>query len=136
VRPVGVSIVAILNWFHAALFSFGGLVLIVVGHLSGRAMSALGSGPLAERLLAALGKTLGFAALLIAVLWLAAGVGLWTLKNWGRSLTLGLTGLWLVFGLFGLLHRPFPTHLLRVIVDVAIVVYLLTPEVKKLFLAA
>jgi len=132
-RPLGVSLVALLNWLRAGLFGFGGLVLILVGHLSGRLAAMIGSGPLLERVLSAVGKTLGFAALLVAVVWLAAGVGLWTLKAWGRSLTLVLTGLWLFFGLFGLLHRPFPTHILRVIIDGVIVVYLVNPEVKKLF---
>lgn len=132
-RPLGVSLVALLNWLRAGLFAIGGLVLILVGHLSGRLAALIGSGPLLERVLSAVGKTLGFAALLIAVVWLAAGLGLWTLKTWGRSLTLVLTGLWLFFGLFGLLHRPFPTHILRLIVDGVIVVYLVNPDVKKLF---
>jgi uncharacterized membrane protein (DUF2068 family) len=61
------------------------------------------------------------------------GVGLWTLKTWGRSLTLALTGLWLFFGLFGLLHRPFPTHILRIIIDGIVLVYLVNPDVKKFF---
>ena len=135
-RPAGVTIIAVLNWLRAALFALGGMVLIAVGHLSGHMMTALGGSPLAERLLSGIGKTLGLVGLLIAVLWLAAGVGLWGLKGWGRSLTLGLTGLWLFFGLFGLLHRPFPTHILRLIVDAAILVYLLTPDVKRLFEAA
>lgn len=132
-RPLGVSIVAVLNWLRAGLFALGGLVLILVGHLSGHLVAMIGSGPLLERVLSAVGKTLGFAALLIAVVWLAAGVGLWTLKTWGRSLTLALTGLWLFFGFFGLLHRPFPTHILRIVVDAVVLVYLINPDVKKIF---
>ena len=132
-RPLGVSLVAVLNWLRASLFAFGGLVLILVGHLSGRLAAMIGSGPMLERVLSAVGKTFGFAALLMAVAWLAAGVGLWTLKTWGRSLTLFLTGLWLLFGLFGLLHRPFPTHILRIIIDGVVLVYLMNPEVQKLF---
>ena len=132
-RPLGVSLVAVLNWLRAALFAMGGLVLILVGHLSGRLAAMIGSAPLLERVLSAVGKTLGFAALLIAVVWLAAGVGLWTLKTWGRSLTLVLTGLWLIFGLFGLMHRPFPTHILRIIVDGVVLVYLMNSDVQKLF---
>jgi uncharacterized membrane protein (DUF2068 family) len=132
-RPLGVSLVAVFNWLRAGLFTLGGLVLILVGHLSGRLAAMIGSGPLLERVLSAVGKTLGFAALLIAVAWLAAGVGLWTLKTWGRSLTLALTGLWLFFGLFGLIHRPFPTHILRVIIDAVILVYLMNPAVQRIF---
>ena len=111
----------------------GGLVLILVGHLSSRLVTMVGSGPFLERLLSGVGKALGFGALLIGVLWLAAGVGLWSMKSWGRSLTLVLTTIWLFFGLFGLLHRPFPTHIIRLVVDAAILVYLLLPDVKKIF---
>jgi hypothetical protein len=132
-RPVGVSLVALLNWLRAAFFTLGGVVLLLVGHLSGRLAVMIGSGPFLERLLSAVGKTFGFAALLIALLWLAAGVGVWTLKTWGRTLTIVLTGIWLVFGLFGLLHRPFPTHIVRLVVDAVILVYLSNPDVKKLF---
>ena len=70
-RPLGVSLVALLNWLRAGLCAFGGLVLILVGHLSGRLAAMIGSGPLLERVLSAVGKTLGFAALLVAVVWLA-----------------------------------------------------------------
>jgi uncharacterized membrane protein (DUF2068 family) len=132
-RPIGVTIVALLNCLRAALFALVGMALIVAGHLSGRLVTALGSGPLAERLLSGVGKVFGFGALLIAILWLAAGVGLWSLQGWGRFLTLVLTGLWLIFGLVGLLHHPFPTHILRVVVDGVILVYLSTPEVRRLF---
>lgn len=132
-RPFGVSIIAVLNWLRAGLFAIGGLLLLLVGHLSGRLVTMIGSGPFLERLLSGVGKVLGLGALLIAVLWLAAGVGLWGMKVWGRSLTLILTGVWLVFGLFGLLHRPFPTHILRLVIDAAILVYLVQPDVKKIF---
>jgi hypothetical protein len=132
-RPAGITIVALLNWLRAFLFALVGMALIVAGHLSGRLVIALGSGPLAERLLSGVGKVFGLGALLIAALWVAAGIGLWALQGWGRSLTMVLTGLWLVFGLLGLLHHPFPTHILRVVVDGAILVYLSTPEVRRLF---
>jgi len=133
-RPLGVTIIALLNWLRAFLIGLLGAVLIVAGHLSGRLVAAIGSGDFVQRLLSTVSKTLGFAALLLAVLWLAAGFGLWTLKAWGRSLTLVLTGLALLFGLLSLLHRPF--HIVRVVVNGAILVYLYTPEVQRLFTSA
>jgi hypothetical protein len=54
----------------------------------------------------------------------------------GRSLTLGLVAVWLLFGLVGLLLHPGPFHILRVVIDGAIVVYLTLPQVKGLFLPA
>ena len=47
------------------------------------------------------------------------------------AVTLVLTGLALLFGLLSLLHRPF--HIVRVVVNGAILVYLYTPEVQRLF---
>jgi uncharacterized membrane protein (DUF2068 family) len=132
-RSTGVALIAILNWVRAALFAFVGMVLILLGHFSGRLMAAMEAGPLAEHLLSGVGKLFGFGFLLIAVVWLAAGVGLWALKSWGRTLTMAVTGLWLVLGLLGLLHHPFPTPILRVVIDVAVLVYLSMPEVQQRF---
>ena len=130
-RPMGVTIIALLNWLRAFLIGILGAGLIAVGHLSGRLVAAIGSGDLVQRLLSTVGKTLGFAALIVAVLWLAAGIGLWTLRSWGRSLTVVLTGLALLFGLLSLLHRPF--HIVRVVVDGAILIYLFKPDVRRFF---
>lgn len=132
-RPLGVTLVSLWNWLRALLFGIVGMVLILAGHLSGRLLTAMGGGPLAERLVSGVGKVFGFGALLIAVLWLVAGIGLWILSSWGRTLTMVLTGLWLISGLLGLLHHPFPTHILRVVIDAAILVYLSVPDVQRLF---
>jgi hypothetical protein len=135
-RPLGVTIVALLNWLRACLWGLLGAGLIVAGHLSGRFAAFVGSGELVQRMLSGVGKGLGVAVLLVALLWLAAGWGAWTLKSWGRSLTIALTGLALVVGLLGLLHHPFPTHILRVVIDGAILIYLYTHEVQRLFHSA
>ena len=135
-RPIGVTLIAILDWLRAFLFALGGLALIGVGHLSARLVSAVATDSIFEKLVSLLGKTLGIGALLIAAVFVAAGVGLWLLENWGRSLTLALVGIWLFFGLFGLLRHAGPFHILRVIIDAAVVVYLLLPEVKGQFATA
>jgi hypothetical protein len=132
-RPIGVTLIAILNWLRASLFALGGLALIGVGHLSARLVSAVATDSIFEKLISFLGKSLGIGALLIALVFVVAGLGLWLLRNWGRTLTLGLVGVWLFFGLLGLLRHPSPFHILRVAVDAAIVVYLLLPEVRRLF---
>jgi uncharacterized membrane protein (DUF2068 family) len=132
-RPIGVTLIAILNWLRASLFALGGLALIGVGHLSARLVSAVATDSIFEKLISFLGKSLGIGALLIAMVFVVAGLGLWLLRNWGRTLTLGLVGVWLFFGLLGLLRHPGPFHVLRVAVDAAIVVYLLLPGVRRLF---
>jgi hypothetical protein len=47
-----------------------------------------------------------------------------------------LVCIWLFFGLIGLLRFPTPWHVVRILIDGAIVVYLMLPEVKRLFVAA
>ncbi len=133
-RPVGITLIAILNWLRASMFALGGLALIGVGHLSARLVAAVATDSFFEKLISFLGKSLGIGALLIAAVFAAAGLGLWLLKNWGRSLTLGLIAVWLFFGLLGLLRHPGPFHILRAVIDGAILVYLMLPQVKSLFL--
>ena len=135
-RPIGVTLIAIVDWLRAFLFALGGLALIGVGHLSARLVSAVATDSIFEKLISFLGKSLGIGALLIAVAFLAAGLGLWLLKNWGRNLTLALVSVWLLFGLVRLLRHAGPFHVVRVIIDAAVVVYLLLPEVKKRFTTA
>jgi hypothetical protein len=86
-RGIGITLIAILNWLRASVFALGGLALIGVGHglfLPWRPTRS------SKKLISFLGKRLGIDALLIAAVFAAAGLGLWLLKNWGRSLTLGL----------------------------------------------
>jgi Predicted membrane protein (DUF2127) len=135
-RPIGITLIAILNWLRASMFALGGLALIGIGHLSARLVAAVATDSFFERLISFLGKSLGIGALLVAAMFTAAGLGLWLLNNWGRSLTLGLVAVWLFFGLVGLLRHPGPFHILRVIIDGTIVVYLTLPQVKRLFLPA
>jgi len=111
------------------------LILIVVGHLSARLVATVASDSFFESLLSRVGKTLGFGALIVALVYIVVGFGLWQLKNWARALTLILVIIWLLFGLVGLLRHPTAWHMIRVLVDVAILVYLMLPDVKRLFVA-
>jgi hypothetical protein len=40
-RPIGVTLIAVMDWLRAFLFALGGLALIGVGHLSARLVSAV-----------------------------------------------------------------------------------------------
>jgi len=48
-------------------------------------------------------------------------------------LSLALIGIWLIFGLLGRLRHVGPMHIVRVLIDAAAVIYLLLPEVRRLF---
>ena len=89
-----------------------------------------------EKLISFLGKSLGMGAILIALVFGTAGLGLWLLQNWGRILTLALVGVWRLFGLLGLLRHPGMFHFVRVVVDGAIIVYLILPKVTQFFRSA
>jgi len=58
-RPIGVTLIAILNWLRASLFALGGLALIGVGHLSARLVSAVATDSIFQKLVSFLGKSLG-----------------------------------------------------------------------------
>jgi hypothetical protein len=135
-RPIGVSAIAVLTWIRASLYALGGLALIGVGHLSAKLVSTVASDSFFENLISRLGKTLGIGALVVALVYMVVGFGLWTLKNWARVLTLILVTIWLLFGLLGLLRDPTAWHLIWTLVDVAILVYLMLPDVKRLFSVA
>jgi uncharacterized membrane protein (DUF2068 family) len=134
-RPLGVTVIAILTWLRASLYALGGLMLMGVGHLSARLVSAIATDSFLERLVSGLGKALGVGALLIALAFIVIGFGLWELKAWARTATLILATIWLLSALLGVVRYPTAFHILRVLVDVAILVYLMLPEVKRLFAA-
>jgi len=71
-RPIGVTLIAILNWLRASLFALGGLALIGVGHLSARLVSAVATDSIFQKLVSFLGKSLGIGALLVAGIFVAA----------------------------------------------------------------
>jgi uncharacterized membrane protein (DUF2068 family) len=135
-RPVGVTAIAILTWLRASLYALGGLMLIGVGHLSARLVSAIATDSFLERMVSGLGKTLGIGALAIALGFVIVGIGLWQLKNWARVAILILAAIWLLSALVGVARYPTPFHIVRVLVDIGILVYLSLPKVRRLFVPA
>ena len=135
-RPLGVSLISIFTWIRATLYAVVGLVILGIGHLSTHLMSRMANESMLTNLIARLGKALGVGALLIALFYVVVGLGLWGLKNWARVLALIFVALSFFFGLIGLLHFPTPWHIVRAGIQIAIVVYLMLPEVKRIFNAA
>ncbi len=132
-RPLGVTLIAILTWLRASLYALVGLMLIGVGHLSARLVSAVATDSFLGNVLSGLGKTLGFGALAIALVYVIVGVGMWLLKNWARLATLVFTVMWLLSSLLGVVRYPTPWHIVRVAINISILVYLLLPQVKRVF---
>jgi hypothetical protein len=132
-RPLGVTLIAILTWLRASLYVLVALMLIGVGHLSARLVSAVATDSFLGNLLSGLGKGLGFGALAIALVYVIVGVGMWLLKNWARMATLVFAILWLLSSLLGVVRYPTLWHIVRVGVNLAILAYLLLPQVKRVF---
>ena len=67
---------------------------------------------------------LGAVAFVYAGLFLAEGIGLWSLKRWGEWVTVVITGSLLPFEIYELCHRPSPAKTVVLALNVLIVIYL------------
>jgi hypothetical protein len=132
-RPPGLTLIAILHWFRGAIYAVVALAVLGVTHLSARLISAAASDTFLARLAAGMGKTIGLGLLVLALIWIVLGFGIWATKSWARTLTLVFVGILLLWHLISLTHMPTPWHFVRVLVDAAIIVYLLLPDVKHAF---
>jgi len=129
-RPLGVTLIAVWFWLGGTLGILLGLGIAVAGGLAGRAMHALSAGAALPSFLAGLGAFLGTAIAGLSVLTLIAGLGVFLMKGWGRILAIALAALSLLFSIRGLFH---PLSLIRPIIDIAIIGYLMLPEVQAKF---
>lgn len=139
-RPLGVTILAILNFLGAATESM--LLLLAVSApdtlrslLAG--LSPQGSGPDA---LLNMGTGLALYFVAIIALMLVLGYGLWTLRNWARIITIIITAISLLGTLIGFVQigaeiglSAVLLGLLRVGLCILILWYLFKPNVREAF---
>jgi hypothetical protein len=135
-RPTGVTILAVLCFIGAGFCVLGALVFVFGGTM----LSSLGAAGGGGAFLAGLGMAAAVIFLAIAALYVATGVGLIKLKNWGRILTIVLVALSLLSSARNLLgafsHFSFVLVIWPAIfaaIDVWILVYLFKPHVKQAF---
>ncbi|NPV06814.1 MAG: hypothetical protein HPY83_02485 [Anaerolineae bacterium] len=119
-RPDGVSITAIYHFVMSALFFLGSLAIVLFAVLP---ILFAANDPGAIFGLFAVGFGL-LIALILAVAYLAVGIGLWQLRDWGR---------WgaIILAVISLLGFPIWT-----VIGALIIWYLLQPEAKQAFGAA
>lgn len=139
-RPTGVVLIAIYHFLGAVLLLVIGVGLVVggtvFGAMFGRVAGMPGGGTGFGLLIGALGAA--FCVLYAAVL-AGAGYGVWTLREWGRILSIVLAVVALLFALPGLmlgLHMHFffgSYRLVRIAISILIVWYLMQPQVRSLF---
>ena len=145
-RPIGVTLIAILD-FLAMVFQLGiGIVFLVGMSFMGAFLSGLAaqngqlSGVDFTRIMAGVGVAFAICAFLFGIVSALIGWGMFTLKNWARivSMVYSCIGI-LLFGLGVLLSlvRFQPFRLVWnggwLVVNGLIVWYLLQPQVKAVF---
>jgi len=137
-RPVGVTILAVLNFIGAAFCLLGGIAVILGGGVIASLLSQQGAG--ASGILAGLGAAAGVFIIIIGGIGALVGFGLWKLKGWARIVSIVLVGINGAFQLLGLLGSLAHFNAFAVIwsvfwvaIDAMIIWYLLKPEVKAAF---
>ncbi len=119
-----VKVIAVLYWIGAFFSIIGGLGLLLGGGALGFALGALGGGLLGGFLVA-----MGVVFLVIGVLEIFVGLGLWRLKSWARIVAIVLGVLGVISGVISL-----PLGILTLIISGGIVYFLaFNDEVKGLF---
>ena len=140
-RPVGVTILAILNFIGAAFCLLGGIGMILGGGFIATMLSQQGRGSAgAAGILAGLGAAAGVFIIIVGGISALVGFGLWKLKGWARIVSIVLYGISAALQLLGLLGSLAHFNAFAVIwsvfwiaVDAFIIMYLLKPEVKAAF---
>lgn len=145
-RPVGVTIIAILQFLGAAFLILAGIGLIVGGGMLGAIISSsMGqnsqvSGPGLTGFMAGLGAVLAVVFFVFACIAVLLGWGMWNLKNWARIVTMVLCCIGILFGALGLLFALVRFNIfsmvficIRLAINGLIVWYLLQPNVKAAF---
>jgi hypothetical protein len=141
-RPTGVVLIAIYH-FLSALF----LVLLAISLVVGGSVLAMMAGRDASASViggAGIGIMVGMVGaaffLFYAAIAAVAGYGIWTMREWGRILSIVLAIISLLFSLPGLLmmglhlHLFFGTYrLFRIAISILIIWYLMQPQIKVLF---
>ncbi|HYF65067.1 MAG TPA: hypothetical protein VD886_19735 [Herpetosiphonaceae bacterium] len=131
-RPVGVSIIAVLNWIGSGLLIVGAMILLIAGGSVGAfnrgAFGGLGS----------VGG--GFFVAVVLIIFLFAGlgiwigIGLWRMRPWAHITSIVLYGLSILSGLAGLGSRSVNnSNLCSLVLSIIIVVYLLLPNTRAAF---
>jgi hypothetical protein len=131
-RPLGVTLIAVWRFLWGGLGVLLGLLLIAAGGVAAKFLAMVTSGTGIERFMSGLGIFLGLIIICFSLVGLAAGWGVWSMKHWGRVLCIALSALGLLFS-FRVIFHPHPLGLIRVLIDAAIIVYLLMGDVKAKF---
>lgn len=131
-RPLGVTILAILAFLSGIWGIIRGLALLGIGGIAAVATGA--AHPMAGMLLWGLAATFGVVALVVAVFYLGFAYGAWTLKTWAWKLGVWTAILSLVWALLVALGPgTMRGRFWEIVVNAGILYYLTTPAVRSAF---
>jgi hypothetical protein len=137
-RPVGVSIIAVLEFIGAGICLLAGIATLVGASFLGAMFSqaqAQGA-PAAGGFMAMLGGAISIVFFVFAAIAGLLGWGLWTLKSWARIVVIVLSAIGILFSLLALLQFSSAVLMgiiIRVGINGLIIWYLLKPEVAAAF---
>lgn len=131
-RPLGVTLIAVWQFFWGGLGVLAGLLFIVAGGVAAKFIAMATSGTGMEHFLAGLGIVLGLIVIVLSLVRVAAGFGVWSLKRWGRMLCIVLAALGLLMS-FRVVFHPHPVGVISALINAFIIVYLLMGDVKTKF---
>jgi hypothetical protein len=138
-RPTGVVLLAIYHFLSALFLVLFAIFLAVGGTVLGALFASGHDSPLGGlgMMVGMLGGVLFF---FYAVIAFVTGYGIWTLREWGRILSIVLAVVSLLFALPGLLFMGLHFHLFfgayrlfRIAISILIIWYLMQPQIKSLF---
>lgn len=126
-RPIGVSLISTLALVWSVMAFFEALTLFPSSASATIVDQGLDTGPL--------GQTLAFAALALGVVYFLVAFGLWDMHRWAYWLTLGISVLHVAGSIVAAMLGG-PTWAMAAaasLVPVILVVYMLTPGVRRAF---
>ncbi|MCP8304924.1 MAG: hypothetical protein H3Z50_05610 [archaeon] len=136
-RPLGVAILAVLGIIGSILAIVGGVIFIVSGTFLAEAIEAAiaqyGIIPGVDiGLILASIAIIGAVVLVIGVIGVIIGWGLWKGRNWARIIVIIFSILGIISGLLPLIYLDI-SGLVGVVIDIIIIYYLTRPHVVAFF---
>ena len=139
-RPTGVTLIALYHYLAAVILTGFGASLFVGGKLI--SMLGVADSDMLPRAGFLIGVVGGVFCLAFALVYAIAGFGVWSMREWGRILSIVMAVISLLFAVPGLLLTAMTMHvffffggfrILRIAISVLIIWYLLQPQVKAVF---
>lgn len=127
-RPLGVTILAVLDGIGGGLLLFAGLVFLVLGAAAERFL-----GPDTDpQLFQAIGGALGVVLLLLGLAYAGLGWGLWKGRGWAWIVTIAFQAIGIVYNLVTI-RASAGAGVFGLILNGVIIWYFLRPHVKHYF---